>query len=991
MKSKFAFLLWSGLLLAGILARGAEPRPARTPAFTIVCAPGATSLETLASREVQRFVYLCTGRLLPILVEAKAKPARSGVIIVSVKNGPLAVSLTNNQALAEGLRTLAPQAYWLKSIDLEGSPALLVAGGDPVGTLYAAYRFAEHLGVRFYLHGDVIPDERAILALPSLDERAQPLFALRGIQPFHDFPEGPDWWNEDTYAAVLSQLAKLRMNFFGLHTYPEGGPNAEPTVWIGPASELDKDGRVIASYPSSYQNTLRGNWGYDAKPTGEFAFGASQFFEQDAFGAEVMFGVCPQPATPGSANQLFGRVGDLLDKAFRHARTLGIKTCVGTETPLTVPAQLKERLKAEGKNPADPAVVQSLYEGIFQRIMKTYPVDYYWFWTPEGWTWEGTKEEQVTATISDLKLAIQAAANVRAPFRLATCGWVLGPPRDRALFDKTLPKDMAVSCINREVGKTPVEPGFAEVKGRSKWAIPWMEDDPALTSPQLWVGRMRQDAVDARQYGCDGLMGIHWRTRVLGPNISALAQAAWSQSPWSRPTNEASGWVGGSIANYPNNLIADTDEPVIYQSVRYGMSACRVALPNGAYRVTLQFCEPHYDAAGKRVFGVRLQGETVLDRFDILAKVGKNRAVDYTSEGTAVTNGWLTIEFVQQVEFPSIAGLIIEGPGISQKINCGGAAWGQYVADLPAASRYQPTGDFYRDWARQNFGTNVAEAAARVFEKIDGQLPRPSDWVDGPGGLRPDPRPWEQAAKDYAFVDEFAALRPQVAKAGYAERFDYWLNTFRYARAMGHVNCIWAQYNQAIEKTKAEKDAAAQRQLARDLALPLRRELINGVAAVYANLLPTVTTAGELGTVANWEQHIQPRLLGKPGEELAKILGEPLPSDAQLPKTYSGPPRIVVPTLRSSLSPGEPLRIKVLVLSISPPAAAEIYWRELGRGQFAAVPLQHVARGVYTAKVPADQVPNASLEYFVKVTPSEGKAVMYPATAPSLNQTVVRF
>ena len=43
---------------------------------------------------------------------------------------------------------------------------------------------------------------------------------LRGIQPFHDFPEGPDWWNIDGYKAVLAQLPKMRMNFFGLHTYP---------------------------------------------------------------------------------------------------------------------------------------------------------------------------------------------------------------------------------------------------------------------------------------------------------------------------------------------------------------------------------------------------------------------------------------------------------------------------------------------------------------------------------------------------------------------------------------------------------------------------------------------------------------------------------------------------------------------------------------------------------------------------------------------------
>ena len=109
---------------------------------------------------------------------------------------------------------------------------------------------------------------------------------------------------------------------------------------------------------------------------------------------------------------------------------------------------------------------------------------------------------------------------------------MLGPPQNPALFDEFLPKDMPMSCINRTVGNTPVEPGFAKVKGRPKWAIPWLEDDPGMTIPQLWAGRMRKDAADALKYGCTGLMGIHWRTRILAPNVSALAKAAWDQTGW---------------------------------------------------------------------------------------------------------------------------------------------------------------------------------------------------------------------------------------------------------------------------------------------------------------------------------------------------------------------------------------------------------------------------------------------------------------------------
>ena len=116
---------------------------------------------------------------------------------------------------------------------------------------------------------------------------------------------------------------------------------------------------------------------------------------------------------------------------------------------------------------------------------------------------------------------------------MATCGWVLGPQQDRTALDKILPKNCPISCINREVGRDTVEPGFAKFHNRPKWEIPWLENDPELTQPQPWVGRMLYDAADARRFGCTGLIGIHWRTKILAENISALAQAGWGIVPLS--------------------------------------------------------------------------------------------------------------------------------------------------------------------------------------------------------------------------------------------------------------------------------------------------------------------------------------------------------------------------------------------------------------------------------------------------------------------------
>jgi len=711
----------------------------------------------------------------------------------------------------------------------------------------------------------------------------------------------------------------------------------------------------------------------------------------------------PAPTAPEASNEVFERAAGLLREAFTFAHRLGVKTCVGTETPLVVPKLVQERLKAQGKNPADLQVVRELYEGVFQRAAQAYPLDYYWFWTPEGWTWSGVKEERIKATTDDLAAAIEARKKVQAPFSLATCGWVLGPQQDRALFDKVLPKDVAVSCINRQVGYTPVDKGFAEVQGRGKWAIPWLEDDPALTSPQLWVGRMRRDAYDALRYGCDGLMGIHWRTRALGPNVSALAQAAWDQDSWAKAHEaaaapamppRAAGPVGGEVASFANNPIADTAEPKLYQTVRYNLLAYRLPATNGPCTVTLKFCEPHYSAAGARVFSVKLQGRPAVHDLDIFAKVGKNRALDYTFTNIVVTNDWLDIDFAPQVEFPSIAGIVVEGKGFGWRINCGGPAFADYTADLPAtpapAPVAPPSQDFYADWATREFGRGIGEAAAAIFAKIDGALPKPCTWVKGPGGIQPDSRLWEQVKKDYTCVDSFAALRSGAVGAGSRERYDYWLNSFLYLRAVGEVNCAWGEFNKAMEKVRWEKDGAAQKDVARRLALPVRVKLVRLAGVLFDHLLATVTTPGELGTVMNWNQHNLSGLLTKSGEELAKILGEPLPPEAEPPvQGYRGETRIIVPTTRTSLVANEALNLKVIILSQTRPRAATLCWRKLDASRFKQVPLKWVARGVYSVQSPAGM--KDDFEYHIRVKPADGEPLYYPATAPKLNQTVVVY
>ena len=128
------------------------------------------------------------------------------------------------------------------------------------------------------------------------------------------------------------------MNFFGLHTYPEGGPHAEPSVWIGLKKDIQDSAKVAKSYPATFANTQRpGHWGYAPLTTSQFSSGASLLYDREVYGADILKGTEPFPTTPDSMCLLFERTGKLLSSAFDFGHQFGLKFCMGTETPLTIP------------------------------------------------------------------------------------------------------------------------------------------------------------------------------------------------------------------------------------------------------------------------------------------------------------------------------------------------------------------------------------------------------------------------------------------------------------------------------------------------------------------------------------------------------------------------------------------------------------------------------------------------------------------------------
>ncbi|MCD6395263.1 MAG: hypothetical protein J7M40_17405 [Planctomycetes bacterium] len=446
---------------------------------------------------------------MPLLKQDSINKKSEYVILIGVSSSKLIKNNLINPQAKVYLTNIGPQSYVLATQDQAGKKRIIITGVSPVSTLYAAYEFCQKLGVSFNIDTDVIPDIpfTDFSSLDNLIEVHEPLFNIRGFHPFHDFPEGPDWWDVDDYKMTISQMLKMRMNFMGLHSYAN-----EPNVWRGLAKDVNEDGTVRKAYYASYNATMNTicRWGYGNKATGNYAYGASQIFEKDDYSSEFMDNVDPESQKQEDFIKMFNQVGKKLNKVFTYSQKMGIKTALSI----------------------DGIVPDKEWEGVFTRIKRAYPLDYFWIYSGEGHTWSGLSMDQAKGWLSGYQSAEKTCKRIYPELQLGTNGWVLGPDDDRSFFDKRLPKSWPMAALSRHCGKEQIDEGFRHIESRPKWAIPWLEDDPGMTSPQLWAKRMHRDSNLALKYGCTGFIGIGWRTKILEPTYTAMTQLSWEQENW---------------------------------------------------------------------------------------------------------------------------------------------------------------------------------------------------------------------------------------------------------------------------------------------------------------------------------------------------------------------------------------------------------------------------------------------------------------------------
>ena len=525
-----------------------------------------------AAKEVRRYIFLRTG-IAPEVISANRYADLPGgdIIVVAADNKFIITELKSEYGNVDAPDSDNRKGYILKSISKNGRHVLVITGADTVTTLTAAYRFAELIGCYFNLAGDVIPDQKLAypLDISDYDEKSQPWFELRGNLPFQNFLAGPDFWSKADYKSFITQQAKMGLNFFGLHHYPERGePSSiegpEPHVWIGHKNDVNGDGTIkeggaYTTYWASTFRTAENSWSGTPVKTSGFSDGANNLFAYDEMASDAIG--LKNPTTPAEKAAVLNNVGFLLHDAFTHAKRLGIKTALGTESPLafepgnsqindegdpahiitedwirTCPPYVLNRMRdvygftvPASRGADNEAFAKSLYEGIFTRIMRTHPLDYFWVWTYEMWSYGGhvPSSDQIEAVADDYKYAHQVMTEMNTPFKLATFGWKVGSSGgdgNELEFHDDLPLGVPFGTLwDNAQGMWAVLP-----TGREGWTSCWYEEDWGLIQPQLRsLGVYNEVAHGIRNGGVQANIAKHWRIKSISQASAAHAKLSW--------------------------------------------------------------------------------------------------------------------------------------------------------------------------------------------------------------------------------------------------------------------------------------------------------------------------------------------------------------------------------------------------------------------------------------------------------------------------------
>jgi hypothetical protein len=428
--------------------------------------------------------------------------------------------------------TLDPSRFKVNEdyeISASGDGAIFRASSEQA-LLYSVFDFLERQGVVFGVDGTTIPIDLPVGNLPAGDRpaglhlpgqgqpwSASPRFATRGLLPWPDFLNCISVYNGEDFKAYFAAMLRMRFNTFGMHVYTQNdsGPLAESYL------SFDFAG---SGHRSALEDTTMTSWGYLPQRTSTFKMGAAQFFDTETFGSD---------ATRTSADtwEIATRTTAMLRTAFDFARELGIRTGIGFE-PYQNPAEIIRALPPEALSHPGGFIESSTANDLLDRrlgdLLERYPmVEHVWLWQDENANWE-SRSKNIPLSITPFAQAHDFLRRHAPNKRLVLAGWG-GVTRHFDSLHQRLPEDIIFAALSDSLGWDPVNEAFGKLGSRERWPIPWIEDDPSMWFPQFRASRFQTDMNRATDFGCQGMLGIHWRHRITDPTATYLARASWDR------------------------------------------------------------------------------------------------------------------------------------------------------------------------------------------------------------------------------------------------------------------------------------------------------------------------------------------------------------------------------------------------------------------------------------------------------------------------------
>ena len=136
------------------------------PVAQIVLGENASERDRFAAGELQGYVEKLGNARLEIVTPADALSADENALLIvgQPENNPLTADALDG---AYDTASLDEEGFVVHTCEVEGRPAVALAGRNDIGTLYAVYALVEMLGATFVLSKDILPPPVDDLSVPA--------------------------------------------------------------------------------------------------------------------------------------------------------------------------------------------------------------------------------------------------------------------------------------------------------------------------------------------------------------------------------------------------------------------------------------------------------------------------------------------------------------------------------------------------------------------------------------------------------------------------------------------------------------------------------------------------------------------------------------------------------------------------------------------------------------------------------------------------------